>query len=151
MRRYIVMAQSSKVAPIRGKGAQKGPAAKTKKQPLVQGAALAPVMDTIKIGEKWYKLTFSNRTFRHIEDVYREQYGRTVGIPTVLAELGAVSYAATMAVFYAAILAADNPKPPTWAEFETQFQFTDLPGVQAKLAEMVDKAIPEQEPDQKNG
>ena len=61
------------------------------KQPATKapdrGEAYAGVTDTLTMGGVAYHLTFNNMTFVHIENIYRERYKRTVGLPQVFAEL----------------------------------------------------------------
>lgn len=115
-----------------------------------QGVDYAAVLKEITVGGVSYHLAFTNRTFRYIEDVYREQYGRIAGLPQVLAELEAMSLSAVMAVFYAAILAGENESAPDWDTYEQQFRMVDLPKVADTLIGMVDRAMPDEEPGAKN-
>ncbi|MDD3212210.1 MAG: hypothetical protein PHY64_00955 [Eubacteriales bacterium] len=111
---------------------------------------LAAVTETITVGGKTYRLKFCNRTFRLIEDVYRQQYHRVAGLAQVLDELEHISISAVMAVFYAAMLAADNETVPTWEEYDEQFSLADVGNIRQVLAGMIDRAIPATDPDPKN-
>lgn len=124
------------------------------KQPATKapdrGEAYAGVTDTLTMGGLTYHLTFNNMTFVHIENIYRERYKRTVGLPQVFAELQTISYAAMMAVFYAAMMEGGNETIPTWEEFARDFSLTDLPTVSDALLAMAGRSLPEPEGDEKN-
>ncbi|MEA4928589.1 MAG: hypothetical protein VB104_07930 [Candidatus Limiplasma sp.] len=136
---------------------------KTLGMPLAQpetdaarGEAFAGIADRIVIQGETYRLVFDNMTFVLIEQIYRERYGRVVGLPQVIEELGVVSYAAVMAVFYAAMkraamLDGDAGRIPEWDAYVQTFQLASIPDVAEKLRSMTDRAIIPAEPDEKNG
>ena len=91
------------------------------------------------------ELKFNNNAMRIAEDVYDEEYQKQdCSWTRILIDLSKGKAGAVMAVYFAA-LKATRPQI-TWQEFSENFQLTDIPEVNEKLAQAVEESLPKPEP-----
>jgi len=114
------------------------------------GEAFAGIARTLKMNGKTYKLAFNNRTMMEIEALYREHFGRVMGVTRVFEELDATSYTAVIVCFYAAMEMGGNRTVPTWDDFVDNFNLNAVPEIAEVLKDMAGRAIPEPTGEAKN-
>lgn len=114
------------------------------------GEAFAGIARTLKMNGKTYKLAFNNRTMMEIEALYREHFGRVMGVTRVFEELDATSYTAVIVCFYAAMEMGGNRTVPTWDDFVDDFNLNAVPEIAEVLKDMAGRAIPEPTGEAKN-
>lgn len=62
----------------------------------------------ITIGGKTYRMDFDMQALSQAEQVYQSQFGRSVNVSEIIAELAQVKMSAVMALAYGALVSAGN-------------------------------------------
>ena len=115
---------------------------KANNRPPVAGRDVAAPVRHVRWAGKGYALTFSNKTYRIMEDVYADYYGHPeIGLYDILAEIAIPKHRALMAAAYAAILAGGGEAE--WQEFDEKFTLDDIEGFAEVMQQAILQSLPE--------
>lgn len=115
-------------------------------QETIRGRDVGAPVKHITIRGTTYPLVFNNHAARIAEDVYEEAYGKDVGYHDILRALARGKYSATMALYYAALVAGGAEI--TWEEFDRDFKIDQIEGIREVLENGITQSLPTEDPDE---
>lgn len=92
-----------------------------------------------------YRLRYDNRSARIAEQVMSNEMGEVVGFLDIVDRMLKGSYTATMAIFYGAVCSYQHMSGEArmdWDEFDDQFDYSCIPGVQERVMAAVADYLP---------
>lgn len=119
-----------------------------KKVQKIRGRDVSAPVKHITINGVTYPLVFNNNMARIAEDVYEEAYGKDVGYQDILKSLARGKYSATMAMYYAAMVAGGAEI--SWEDFDRDFRIDQIEGVREILAKGITQSLPTEDTDEDN-
>lgn len=113
-------------------------------QDEIRGRDVSAPVKHITIRGVMYPLVFNNQAARIAEDIYEQAYGKDVGYQEILMALSRGKYSATMAMYYASLIAGGAEM--TWEEFDRDFRIDSIEGVREILQRGVEQSLPTSDP-----